>query len=268
MKSKSNSRSDSSDGENDANHKVLEVPGDAAGLRQAIATLRNQQETLATRREAMQAIQAASFGNLEYDAVRSDYIAALREVSRDQELELRQSALGLLAREHDGFAQKALLDGLQTPDKALVPPEKALQLLGYDAHAAAYPLARQLLKSASSESVRREALRLLAGDPESAPLLQHVLDNKTEVPGIRRLAAAALHTLNPDKLQNWASKAVLDKSEHEDIVATCLTALHQFGDPKAIASNSPLQKRVAQLQTKAPAKVRTLARQFGEKYGI
>ena len=33
--------------------------------------------------------------------------------------------------------------------KALVPPEKALQLLSYDVHAEAYPVAREIVKDAA-----------------------------------------------------------------------------------------------------------------------
>ena len=60
---------------------------------------------------------------------RGDYIATLRKVATDPDPELRQRVLGMLMRDKDGFAQKKLLDGLKDPAKALVPPEKALQLL-------------------------------------------------------------------------------------------------------------------------------------------
>ena len=40
------------------------------------------------------------------------------------------------------IAQKKLLKGLKDPEKALVPPEKALQLLGNDMHSEAYAIAR------------------------------------------------------------------------------------------------------------------------------
>ena len=74
------------------------------------------------------------------------------------------SALGILMRDKDGFAQKKLLDGLKDPAKALVPPEKALQLLSYDVHADAYEVARDIVKKPPNDDAKREALRLLAAD--------------------------------------------------------------------------------------------------------
>jgi hypothetical protein len=65
--------------------------------------------------------------------------------------------LGILAREKDGFAQQRLLEGLEDPEKALVPPEKAPQLLSYDVHAAAYPMARQIVSRPPSVA-RAQAL--------------------------------------------------------------------------------------------------------------
>jgi hypothetical protein len=247
--------------------RLLKVPREISGLRAAIDLLRDANRPVEARREALQALQAATFAALDFDQVRPDYVAALRQVAADQDLELRQRALGILARESDGFAQKALLDGLRNPKKALVPPDKALQLLSYDAHAGAYPVAREILQTSPDESVRREALRLLAGDPQSAPVIEGILANKSESLELRRMSATALHALNPEKLQSWASEAVLDKSEHKDMLATGLTALSQFGDAEALAEDKKLHKRVGELQTQAPAKVKQLAKQFVQKYG-
>ena len=77
--------------------------------------------------------------------------------------------IGLLAQQKDGFAQKKLLEGLQDPSKALVPPEKALQLLGYDVHAAGFRAARTILENPPNPVAKQEALRLLAADPTAVP---------------------------------------------------------------------------------------------------
>jgi hypothetical protein len=82
------------------------------------------------------------------------------------------------------------------------------------------------------------------------------------------MSASALHALNPDRLQRWANRAVLDTAEDSDIVATGLTALTQFGDARAISANKELRKRVGQLQQQAPAKVKQLARRFARKYEL
>jgi HEAT repeat protein len=248
--------------------RIIDVPLRAADLQPALDTLRDPDQPIEDRFEALQSIQAASFAIIDFNAVRAEYVGALRQAAQDENYELRQRALGILAREHDGFAQDVLLEGLRNPDNALVEAPKALQLLSYDPHAALYPIARDIVKTTGDESTRREAVRILAGDPASAPLLETVLADKSEPPEIRRMSASALHALNPDRLQRWAHSAVLDSSEDEEMVATGLTALTQFGDAAAIADNKPLRRRIGQLQQKAPARMKRMAKQFARKWEI
>ena len=107
--------------------------------RRSLNVLRNKDEPVKVRLAALQSLQTASFSVVAFESCRGDYIGTLREVAEDPDPEIRQRVLGILAREKDGYAQKKLLEGLQHPDKALVPPEKALQLLSYDVHAETYP---------------------------------------------------------------------------------------------------------------------------------
>ena len=175
--------------------------------------------------------------------------------------------LGLLAREKDGFAQKKLLEGLRNPQKALVPPEKALQLLSYDVHAEAYPVARAIVDKPPSDAAKREALRLLAADAASAPIFEKILRDKSERPEIRQISAAALQALDPGTLRTHARDIVLDPAESDEIQATSLTALTQFGESDAISGDAPLRKRVDELRDKASSAVRQSARQFLTKFG-
>ena len=138
--------------------------------------------------------------------------------------------LDLLAGEKNKFAQKKLLDGLKNPAKALVPPEKALQLLSYDVHTEAYAVARDVVSNPPNELAKQEALRLLAADPKTTPLFEKLLRDKDEKREVRQVAASALNTLSPDKFEDHAKEMLLDDSEYEDIQATSLTALRQFAD--------------------------------------
>ena len=132
----------------------------------------------------------------------------LRAVATDADPELRQRVLGLLAREKDGFAEKRLLEGLQQPEKALVPPEKALQLLSYDIHAEAYPVARMIVKNPPNEEAKREALRLLAADASSKPLFERILNDKEETKENRQLSASALQAIAPDSDADTCARIV------------------------------------------------------------
>lgn len=236
-------------------------------LQAMLNVLRNKDEPVEVRLAALQSLAAAAFSVIAFESCRSDYIATLREVAEDPDPEIRQRVLGLLAREKDGFAQKKLLEGLKNPEKALVPPEKALQLLSYDVHAEAYSVARAIVSKPPNDDARREALRLLAADATSAPMFEKLLRDKDELREIRQLSASALHGLKPEKLQANAREMLLDKSEYDDIQATSLSALTEFGDDAAIADDKALLKSVDRLSVgKASSKYKQSARRFLSKY--
>lgn len=236
-------------------------------LQAVLTVLRNKEEPAEVRLAAMDTLATAAFSVIKFESCRSDYIAALREVSQDPNPQIRESALGLLAGEKDGFAQKKLLEGLKNPEKALLPPEKALQLLSYDVHAESYSVARDIVANPPSAVAKQEALRLLAADAESAPFFAKVLRDKDELRENRQIAASALNALAPDKFQKHAREMLLDNKEYEDIQATSLTGLSQFGDAEAVAKDKALLKSVDQLSNKAEsAKYKKSARQFLSKF--
>jgi len=237
-------------------------------LQAMLKVLGNKDEPVDVRLAALQSLGAAAFSVIAFESYRGDYIVTLRKIANDPNSELRQRVLGILMREKDGFAQKKLLEGLKNPDKALVPPEKALQLLSYDIHAEAYPTARAIVKKPPNDDAKREALRLLAADAKAAPLFEKLLRDKNELREIRQISASALHALEPEKLQQLAREILLDKADYDDIKATSLTALAQFGDDEAVGKDQILLKSVDRLSAgKAPPKYKQSARQFLRKYG-
>lgn len=238
---------------------------DDKNLQALLNVLRDTNQPIAVRLAALQALQAASFAVVRFESCRGDYLATLRAVATDADPELRQRVLGLLAREKDGFAQQRLLEGLQDPEKALVPPEKALQLLSYDVHAEAYPVARMIVSKPPSEEAKREALRLLAADASSRPLFERLLRDKDETKEVRQLSASVLQTIAPKALQTLARKILLDPKDYDDIQATSLTALTQFGAGE-VGQDEKLMKRVASLKTVASSKLKQSARRFLTKY--
>ncbi|HKR00532.1 MAG TPA: hypothetical protein VJT09_07650 [Pyrinomonadaceae bacterium] len=235
-------------------------------LQSVLKVLRNEKEPLKVRLAALQTLQAASFSVDVFEQSRGDYIATLREIVDDPDPELRQRVLGILAREKDGYAQQKLIEGLQHPEKQLVPPEKALQLLSYDVHANSYAVAREVVSKPPNEVARREALRLLAADASSAPLFEKILRDKDELAENRQIAASALHALKPEKLQENAREILLDKTEYKEIKATSLTALAQFGDEDEIRKDKALLKSVDRMSEEGTTKVKQTARRFLSKY--
>src|SRR5258708_14710865 len=238
------------------------------GIQALLNVLRNRDEPLEVRLAALQSLGAAAFSSAAFESCRGDYIATLRAVAEDPEPALRRRALGVLARDKDGFAQKKLIEGLKNPEKAMVPPEKALQLLSYDIHADAYAVARDIVRDPPNVLARREALRLLAAAATSAPMFEKLLRDNGELREIRQIAASALQTRQPAKLQKHAREMLLDKSEYDDIKATSLSALTNFGDDVAIAGDKALLKSVDRLSGgKASTKYKQHARRFLGKYG-
>ena len=238
-----------------------------ATLQASLDVLRDRQQPIKVRLAALQSLQAATFAVIEFEPHREDYFATLRELVDDPDEELRQRVLGILARENDGYVQKRLLDGLQDPSKALVPPEKALQLLSYDVHAEAYPVAREILNAPPNPEAKREALRLLSADAKSAPVFEKLLRDKDEDRDIRQISAAALQSVKPKRFQEQARELLLDDNEYDDIQATALTALEQFGDEKAVGKDQQLLNRVDELGSSKSAKIKKSAKRFMSRYG-
>lgn len=232
-----------------------------------LAVVRNTEEPVEVRLEAINALATAAFAVAAFEPYRNDYIATLQEVADDPNPEIREAALGLLAGQKNKFAQKKLLEGLKKPDKALLPPEKALQLLSYDVHTEAYAVARKVVEDPPNELAKQEALRLLAADPKSTKLFEDVLRDKEEKRAVRQVAASALNALSPDKLEDHAKDILLDDSEYEDIQATSLTALRQFADQEEIAKDEELMKSVRRMSATAKSpKYKKSAKEFLEEY--
>ena len=237
-------------------------------LEAILGVLGDVSEPIEIRTAALQSLQAASFSVAAFESISGDYRATLRKVAQDANPELRQRALGALARQKDGFAQKKLLEGLQNPEKALVPPEKALQLLSYDIHAGAYKAARAIIDNPPNPTAKREALRLLAADATAAPLFQRVLLDKDELRENRQISASALHALDPDKMQALARNIVLDSGDYDDIKETSLTALTQFGDNTTLAKDQNLRQSVDRMKALGSAKLQQSASEFLSKYSV
>lgn len=236
-------------------------------FRGTLAVVRDTKAPLSVRQAALSSLQAASFSSPNFSACRPTYMAGLRALVADPELEIRQRVLGFLAREGDGYAQDVLLKGLSDPGKAAVPPEKALQLLAYDPKAESYAVARRIVQRPPNPEAKQEALRLLGADSRSAKLFESLLMDKQESVEVRQIAASALNALDPDSLQKLARRIVLDVAETPELQAMSLSAMTNFGNEEAMVKDKPLAKRAARLAgSKSPQSVKASAKSFRRKY--
>jgi hypothetical protein len=214
------------------------------------------------RRAAIKQLLVAQFANPDFAKWRKKFVATLVKLMDEPTPEFAEAALGQLVKLKVPAAQAKLMSILRSPADSPIPATKALQLLRYDVHTDAYPIARKLAVDSDDAPTRQAALRLLAADPEAAPLFEKMLKSKAEAPEVRRVCAAALHNLKPKAYQKFAQESVLDDDEHDSVRAQSLTALATLGDSESLAGNDRLTDKVKELRAGAPAIVKKAARQY------
>ena len=248
---------------------IVQNPDEDAGLRESVLgrlsiaagkshelidlmlrVLTNRTDPAGLRLAALRVLQELSFSSGLFQTRRADYLAALREVVSDADAGLREPALEILALKKDEYAQRILLNGLRTPSEALVPPEKAIQMLGYDVHAEHYPILRELLANPPNAAAKEEAVRALAGDPGSQQLLADLLTDKAEGLEVRKLSALALGALAPEAFARHAKRIVADDDDEDDL-PTVLTSLTSSGDQKALRDDAEFQQHVERLRARS-----------------
>lgn len=231
-----------------------------------IGLLRDSAEPAGMRLAALQVLQQSSFSAAVFSPKRPEYLTALRSIIDDRDASLSQQALEILAQEKDEYAQRRLLEGLEDPSQALISPEKAVQLIGYDIHAEHYPVLRDMVQNPPSLEAKQEAVRLLAADATSTELLADILKDKGESREVRNASAVALQSLAPAEFEEQAKQIVLDDDEYDDLRATAINALTQFADQEALSQDSELTRRVEQLRDAAPSEeVERMADRFLSK---
>ena len=235
-------------------------------IRLLLATLHTSGEPTEVRAAALNALKAASFLGPHFAPFRAEYMQILRDIVTEVEPRLRNDVLEVLAMEKDAYAQDLLLRGLKDPQEALVPPAKAIQLLGYDVHADFAPVVRDILRRESDPATKEEAVRLLASDPGSEGLLADLLKDKHQPGTIRALSATALQILNPRSFEEAAREIVADDGEDDDLRATCLGALTHIRDYQKTREDPAFLQRVEKLESTTPSvNLRSAAGRFVQK---
>jgi FOG: HEAT repeat len=213
--------------------------------------LKDKTEPREVRIAALQVLLMLAFISPLFMSKRPEFLAALRSVVEDPDTTVRQAAIEILALEKDEYVQRRLNEGLDDPSKALVSPEKAVQMLGQDVHAELYPRLREMIQNPPSPAAREEAVRLLAGDPNSKELLVNLVRDKDEDLKVRTLSAAALQSLDPVEFTDQAKQIVLDDTEDEDLRLTGLTGLTHFGDQPSLIPDLEFMKGLERLRNES-----------------
>ena len=194
-------------------------------LKMLLGVLRDDNENTGLRINIIGLLKTISFGQASRLDQAPDIKDAIKAVLKSEEDELRREAMHFLAPMKDEYLQRLLQEGLEDSSKALVSPEEAIQLLGYDFHADYYQKLRDIVLNPPSLEAKREAVRHLATDANSKDLLTNLLRDKNEDRIVRHLSIYGLHGMNTDDFENQAKAMVQDEDEYEDLKATYLTAL-------------------------------------------
>jgi hypothetical protein len=233
---------------------------DAEALDRLIHLLADETEAVSVRAAALTMLKAAAFHVRAFASRRPRYIAALRSAAAAEDPMLRQRALGVLARERDAPTLDKLEDGLRHPARALVPLDKALQLLSYDTKRDLHDVLVKTIADPPTPEAKQQALRNLAAEGKSKRILERVLRDKTDSKENRIIAMAGVQSLAPEVFSEIASDIVADPSEDESVRTAGLVAAATFGGGKT--PTAKLQAGATQLRKRGrkPAARRAAAK--------
>ncbi|MDG1333832.1 MAG: hypothetical protein P8P74_15955 [Crocinitomicaceae bacterium] len=140
----------------------------------------------------------------------ADYKDALRTAIDHSNKDLRGSALEILAMDKDEYAQRKLINSLESESDELIEPEVAVQLLAYDLHADHLDVLKKVAENSKSVIAKREAIRNLGSDKSAKELLEKTLKDSDEDPETRHAAATALYTLHPELAAKHSKDVILE----------------------------------------------------------
>lgn len=232
---------------------ILGLVSFAAGneefINELLDLLNNESIPSKMKDTALSVLQGSTFGSPILDSKRPEYNNALRNlVESDCPQNIKSRAAEYLAIDKDQYIQSKLLDGLENPKDAFIKPEVAIQLLSYDLHSDAYPVLRKIAEDPPNKRAKKEAIRSLSADPESAGLLQKVLEDKDEDKETRHVAATGLQAIEPELLKNSLKEILTDKNENEELRVALLNTLNYTENTENIDNDEDFQSKLEGLK--------------------
>ncbi|HEX8396264.1 MAG TPA: HEAT repeat domain-containing protein [Pyrinomonadaceae bacterium] len=224
-------------------------------INELLDLLNNESVPNKMKEAALSVLQSSTFGSPILNSKRPEYNNALRNlVESDCPQNLKLRATEYLAIEKDEYIQSKLLDSLENPKGAFIKPEVAIQLLSYDLHSDAYNVLKKIAKDPPNKSAKKEAIRSLSADPDSAELLQKVLEDKDEDKEIRHVAATGLQSIKPELLQNSLKDILIDKNENEELRVALLNTLNYTENTENIDNDDAFQAKLEDIKNSSNSK--------------
>jgi HEAT repeat protein len=211
---------------------------------QVIAIIKDKSFADVLRIAALSVAQINTFSSLLLESKMPAYTDALRTIIDDENRALRETAIESLALKSDEYVQRRLIEGLNNPEKEIIRPEVAIQLLSYDLHADHFPILRRLAENPPNPRTKKEALRNLAADANSQDLLVRTLEDKNEDPETRHVCAVALQSLHAGSLDRIAKGLILDENEDEELKTALLNTLIHTEDQSSLNNDTEFEKKL------------------------
>jgi HEAT repeats len=211
-----------------------------------LAIVQDTEDADAVRAAALDALGGAAFQIVRFRPYEEAYRQALRNLVTDDHEYLRETAVAILAEQHDPDVQQTLLTGLRGDAVLPVARERAIQLLAEDDHLDNMPWLRELYDGGSDDE-RLEAVRLMASYPEAADTLEGVLRDKNETTQVRQQGAASLRNLAPERFESVAKEIATDGTDDPELRAACLHTLQHLGDRDRVYGDSDFIGRLEEI---------------------
>jgi len=212
-----------------------------------LAIVRDRGDDAAVRSVALQTLGGAAFQVVRFRPHQQAYDDVLHDLVDDPVPELRETAVGVLAQQHDPVVQATLLGALRGDGPLPVERERAILLLAEDDHLDNLPWLQELYRN-DSASVRAEAVRFMGSYPDAEPTLEGILRNKDEAPSVRQQSGAALRFLTPERFEAVAKEISTDPSDDPDVRTACLSALQHLGDTDRLYADADFVNRVREVR--------------------
>ncbi len=208
-----------------------------------LAIVKDRSDSAAVREAALQVLGSAAFQVVRFRPHQQEYDDALHDLVADPEPALRETAVSILAQQHDPVVQETLLEGLRGDGPLPVERERAIQLLAEDDHLDNLPWLQEMYRS-GSESAREEAVRFMGSYPAAQTTLEGILRDKRESKGVRQQSGASLRYLAPDRFEVIAKEISTDTTDDPEVRTACLSALQHLGDTDRVYADADFVNRV------------------------
>jgi HEAT repeat protein len=204
---------------------AVRAASDDAALDALLTILTDASQPVELRRAALGGLEGNSFRTGKFQSRRAEFTAALKQVMDDPDEQLRERSVEILAVQKDVDLQRRLIEGLRDESVAIVPPQRSVELLGYDPKPDYFDVLRDVVQAHADPGTRREAIRLLATDQGSRELIDGVVRDKEEPVALREAGAAALQAMAPQEFEQTAQDIVMDDDDDDELRAVVLAKL-------------------------------------------